>query len=167
MEVSEYQDGTCRCIVWQTKDEGWIDVGDWIDAMLAAAIEQIAPLADPASGEFLEISFWPDRGLLMVFPNSADQRGERGAMLCFELSSQFLKSEHERITAQTPDDDQHKELQQIDRSLWIAVSSALRSGRAAEKLAAARQTLPLKIVGYNYNLGENLIWLERDGRVVL
>jgi hypothetical protein len=167
MEVSEYQDGTCRCIVWRTKDEGWIDVGEWIDAMLAAAIEQIGETGDAVAAEFLEISFWPDRGLLMVFPNSADQRGERGDMVCFELASQFLKAEFDRVSALPEDSAQLKELQGIDRSLWIAVSSALRSGRASEKLAAARQTLPLKIVGYNYNLGENLIWLERDGRLVL
>jgi hypothetical protein len=78
-----------------------------------------------------------------------------------------LKAEFDRVSALPEDSAQLKELQGIDRSLWIAVSSALRSGRASEKLAAARQTLPLKIVGYNYNLGENLIWLERDGRLVL
>ena len=69
MQVVEYQDGRCHCIVWELPDNGWEDVARQFDSFLAHAIAAIAAgyAADPV--EWLEINRWPDSGRLMVFPS--------------------------------------------------------------------------------------------------
>jgi hypothetical protein len=167
MEVLEYQEGDCHCMVWRTTAAGWLELSVRVDALLATAIARITEELTADDAQWLEINYWPDAGRLVVFPSAREHRGQPAERFCFELSSKFLASEFVRVVENAPADCKQPEWQQTERLVWITVSSALRENQAAAKLREARKTHPLRIVGYSFDLKENLVRLEEDGRLRL
>jgi hypothetical protein len=163
VQVVKFTDGLTRHETWELPDNGWDDWATVTDRFLGHAIAGIAAEYVGDSVEWLEINGWPISGRLIVFPSQDGPFGNRGERVCFELSSKHLEAAFCRIGEVVPDADRDAAWTTLSRNIWNRVSECLISGKASQEFAIARQSHRLLIAGFDYEAGEKLCWLKKDG----
>lgn len=103
---------------------------------------------------WFEVNHWPSSGRLIAFRSEGGPYGERGEKVCFELSSAHLAlaSRHIGVTGSAA--EQERAWGDLSGRAWRRVGECLTAGAAAE-LAVARQTLTLRVAGYDFTPGES------------
>jgi hypothetical protein len=163
VQVVKFTDGPTHYETWELPDNGWHDWEMVVDRFLGHAIAAIAEEYVSDSVEWLEINGWPISGRLIVFPSQDGPFGNRGERVCFELSSKHLEVACLRIGEVVPEVEQDAAWADLSRRVWQRVSECLVSGVASQEFAFARQSHRLLIAGFDYEAGEKLCWLTRDG----
>src|SRR5947209_3799910 len=97
MEITEFQDGNVRCPCWCFPDEGWDELCRKLDDFLCEAILAVSAAYQVKPAAWLEVNHWPDSGRLIVYPSDNGPFGGRNETICFQLFSDFLQHEFDRI----------------------------------------------------------------------
>jgi hypothetical protein len=159
MKIVEYQNGRCRCIVWELPDCGWEDVAGRLDPFLAHAILSIAAEYATEPVKWLEVNHWPDTGRLMVFPSQDGPNGNRGERIYFEFRSNCLENEFLRIGMLGTQAGRSSAWEEMENRTWHRVGDCLTKGHAARQLAKARKIHRFRIAAFDFCFGEGLFHL--------
>ena len=129
MEVVRFTDGGTSHETWELPDAGW---DDW-----AAACGSIPGPCDSGhrgrvrrrSVQWLEINYWQGSGRLIAFPSQDGPHGDRGERVCFELSSEHLGAEAQRVSESVPEAEQDRAWEARLPASGIASVNALPEGK--------------------------------------
>lgn len=160
MQIIEYQDGHCRCINWELPDTGWENVANFIDLFMDQALCTILAEYREERVEWLEINHWPISGRLMVFPSQDGPGGNREERLYFELYSQHLQHEFNRISDSLPEEERDRALKELCLKVWQRIGDSLRNGQASQQWTEARKVHRLRLAALDHNFGEGPIRLS-------
>jgi len=164
MEITEFQDGQVRCPCWRLPNRGWDDLSQRLDDYLAECFRSIVAAYTDKVVAWVELNYWPDTGRLIVFPSDDGPFGDRNERVCFQLFSDHLQQEFDRI-CELPDEQRQDKWDRLGQKLWNRVGDSLREGKAQHALASARLSHPMKLAAFDYTAGEGLFHLpEIDPR---
>lgn len=158
MEITEFQDGSMRCVCWQLPNHGWNDVAEKLDDFLAECFLTIEARYPDKPVTWVELNFRPDGGRLIVFPSDEGPFGDRNERICYQLFSDHLQQQFDQ-TCGAEDELKQAEWDGIEKKLWDRVGECLTAGKAHNAISLMRATHPMKIAGFNYNAGEGLFRL--------
>jgi hypothetical protein len=156
MEITQFQDGGVRCPCWQLPNLGWEDLSDKLDDYLFECFRSIAAAYPDKPVEWVELNYWPDTGRLIVY--SSDDPFDRTERVCFQLFSDYLQQEFDRI-CEMPDEQRQAEWDALGQKLWDRIGECLTNGQAHRTLLSARVAHPMKIAAFDYTPGEGLFHL--------
>jgi hypothetical protein len=164
MEITEFQDSGTRCPCWRLPNRGWDDFAENLDGYLADCFRLIAAACPDKPVAWVELNYWPDTGRLIVYPSDEGPFGDRNERVRFQLFSDHLQQEFERI-CELPDEHKQVEWDALGQKLWDRVGECLRNGKAQHALSSARLSHPMKLATFDYAAGEGLFHLpDIDGK---
>jgi hypothetical protein len=158
MEITEFHDGGTKCPCWRLPNLGWDDVSDKLDTYLSECFRTIAAAYTDKPVAWIELNYWPDTGRFIVFPSDDGPFGDRNEKVCFQLFSDYLQQEFDRI-CELPDEQRQAEWDALGQKLWNRVGDCLKDGEAQAALSSARLSHPMKIAAFDYDAGEGLFHL--------
>lgn len=165
MRIHESQVESVRLVYWDIPNEGSPPLFSVIDDFLEAAISVI-PLAHcDASAQWLELSFWPSSGRIIVYATDDGPFGDRdGERVNYSLNSSFIEDEFMSFEFDVDSDPSGKAFEakcnQMLEPVYSRVRESLTSGKAAKALEEARKKHPLKLAIYEYDPREGLFPLK-------
>jgi hypothetical protein len=159
MEITEFQDGRKRCPCWELPNLGWEDLSTKLDAYLSEAIAAIADAYTDLPAAWIQLNYWADSGRLIVYPSDDGPFGNRTERVCFQLFSDYLQHEFDRV-CELPGPKRQVEWNALGNKLWSRVGECLKNGRARRALSIARASHPMKLAAFDYDAGEGLFHLS-------